>query len=137
MPRENLLVYRGQDGARKPVATIDDWLQRRKEILAGMQVVMGRLPGSEKRCPLDVKVEEEVDCGSYVRRSITYSSEPGSRVPAYLLIPKEVLRGEGEASPRGPLPARRPITWSATVSSSGWDRGRTERMPASLPNVAT
>ena len=99
MPRENLLVYRGQDGARKPVATTDDWLQRRKEIVAGMQAVMGRLPGPEKRCPLDVKVEEEVDCGSYVRRSITYSSEPGSRVPAYLLIPKEVLRGEGKRVP--------------------------------------
>jgi hypothetical protein len=94
LPPENLLVYRGQDGASKPVATTDDWHQRRKEIVAGMQLVMGRLPGSEKRCPLDVKVEEEVDCGSYVRRSITYSSEPGSRVPAYLLIPKRVLRGE-------------------------------------------
>jgi len=99
LPRENLLVYRSQDDARKPVATTDDWLQRRKEIVAGMQAVMGRLPGAEKRCPLDVKVEEEVDCRSYVRRSITYSSEPGSRVPAYLLIPKEVLRGEGKRVP--------------------------------------
>ncbi len=56
---------------------------------------MGRLPGPEKRCALDVKVEVEVDCGSYVRQSITYSTEPGSRVPAYLLIPKKVLRGVG------------------------------------------
>jgi dienelactone hydrolase len=99
LPRENLLVYRGQDGARRPVATTDDWLRRRKEIVAGMQAVMGRLPDPEKRCPLDVKVEEEVDCGSYVRRSITYSSEPGSRVPAYLLIPKEVLRNVGKQVP--------------------------------------
>ncbi len=99
LPRENLLVYRGQDDTQKRVATTDDWLRRRKEIVAGMQAVMGQLPGPEKRCPLDVKVEEEVDCGSYVRRSITYSSEPGSRVPAYLLIPKEVLRGEGKRVP--------------------------------------
>ena len=99
LPRENLLVYRGQDDTQKRVATTDDWLQRRKEIVAGMQAVMGQLPGPEKRCPLDVKVEVEVDCGSYVRRSITYSSEPGSRVPAYLLIPKEVLHGEGKRVP--------------------------------------
>ena len=99
LPRENLLVYRGQDGAPKPVVTIDDWLQRRKEILAGMQTVMGQLPGPEKRCPLDAKVEEEVDCGTYVRRAITYASEPGSRVPAYLLIPKQVLGGEGRRVP--------------------------------------
>jgi dienelactone hydrolase len=99
LPRENLLLYRGPDGAQKPVATIDDWLKRRKEIVAGMETVMGRLPGAEKRCPLDVQVEEEVDCGNHVRRSITYSSEPGSRVPAYLLIPKEVLRGEKKRVP--------------------------------------
>src|SRR2546425_921165 len=34
---------------------------------------------------------EEVDCGSYVRRLITYAAEPGSRVPAYLLIPNAAL----------------------------------------------
>jgi len=53
---------------------------------------MGPLPGAEKRCPLDVKVEQETDCGTYVRRSITYQAEPGARVPAYLCIPKEALK---------------------------------------------
>ena len=47
-----------------PVRSVADWLKRRAEILAGMQAVMGRLPGREKRCPLDMKVEEEVDCGT-------------------------------------------------------------------------
>jgi hypothetical protein len=41
-----------------------------------------------------MKIEEEVDCGSYIRRLITYASEPESRVPAYLLIPKNVLAGQ-------------------------------------------
>ena len=45
----------------------------------------------EKRCALDVRVEETIDCGSYERRLITYASEPGARVPAYLLIPKAAL----------------------------------------------
>ncbi|PYJ85204.1 MAG: alpha/beta hydrolase [Verrucomicrobia bacterium] len=62
-----------------------------------MQEVMGPLPGKEKRCPLDVKVEEEVDCGDYVRRFLTYASEPGSRAPAYLLIPKSALNSKAKA----------------------------------------
>ena len=96
LPRDDLLVYRGPHGQSLPVRTPDDWLARRGEILSGMQAVMGRLPGDEKRCPLAVTVEEEVDCGRYVRRLITYASEPGSRVPAYLLIPKALLSGKGQ-----------------------------------------
>jgi hypothetical protein len=60
---------------------------------------MGPLPGSSKRVPLEVRVEEETDCGSYVRRLITYAAEPGSRVPAYLLVPKLVLDGAGAQRP--------------------------------------
>ncbi len=99
LPRDDLLVHRGRDGGPLPVRTADDWLERRAEILAGMQAVMGRLPGREKRCPLDMQVEEEVDCGTYVRRLVTYASEPGSRVPAYLLIPKAVLKGDAGRAP--------------------------------------
>ncbi|MEQ8785318.1 MAG: hypothetical protein RIC55_03430 [Pirellulaceae bacterium] len=96
LPRDNLLLYRGPDNAQLPVRTTDDWRHRRREILAGMQHVTGKLPGAEKRCPLAMKVEEEVDCGSYVRRRISYASEPDSRVPAYLCIPKSVLDGDGK-----------------------------------------
>jgi hypothetical protein len=63
-------------------------MQRRITILTAMQDVMGPLPGQEKQCPLDIRIEEETDCGSYVRQRITYSSEPDSRTPAYLLVPK-------------------------------------------------
>src|SRR3954462_577747 len=86
LPRDNLLVYRGPDGKPAPVKTVEDWAKRRAEVIRGMESVMGKLPGKEKQCPLDMKVEEEVDGETYVRRLITYSSEPGLRVPAYLLI---------------------------------------------------
>lgn len=98
LPRENLLVYRDEQNQLRPVKTLADWQRRRGEVLRGMQQVMGKLPGNEKRCPLDPKIDEEVDCGSYVRRFITYSSEPGSRVPAYLCIPKKLLANGGTAS---------------------------------------
>lgn len=99
LPRENLLVYRGEAERILPVKSVDDWLKRRAEVVAGMESVMGKLPGPEKRCPLDPKVEEEADCGTYVRRLISYASEPNSRVPAYLLIPKVLLEGKGKQAP--------------------------------------
>lgn len=91
--RTNLLVFPDNLGVLRPVKSKRDWQKRRAEILRRMQVVMGPLPGQEKRCPLDARVEEEVDCGTYVRRFLTYASEPDGRVPAYLLIPKPALAG--------------------------------------------
>ena len=75
----------------------EQWEPRRNAILKGMQAIMGKLPGNEKRVPLDVRTEEEVDCGTYVRRLISYASEPGSRTPAYLCIPKAALNGKPAA----------------------------------------
>src|SRR6266545_4057321 len=75
LPRDNLLVYRGPDGKPAPVKAVADWARRRAEVVRGMQSVMGKLPGDEKRGALEVKVEEEVDGGTYVRRLITYASE--------------------------------------------------------------
>jgi dienelactone hydrolase len=88
LSRTNLLLYRSPAGEVLLAKTEADWQGRRAEILAGMQRVMGPLPGAEKCCPLDPQVTEEVDCGDYVRRSVSYASEPGSRVLAYLLVPK-------------------------------------------------
>src|SRR4051812_17569536 len=81
LSRDSLLQYRGPSGELRPVETPDDWLSRRAEIRRGVEAVMGALPGAEKRCPLDMTLLEEVDCGAYVRRLITYASEPGGRVP--------------------------------------------------------
>jgi dienelactone hydrolase len=94
LPRDQLLVYRGPDGKPVPVKSPEDWAKRRAEIVRGMESVMGKLPGEGKRCALDVKTESEEDCGTFVRRLVTYASEPGSRVPAYLLVPKDVLAGK-------------------------------------------
>jgi hypothetical protein len=91
LSRTNLLLYHTPAGEVLPVKNTADWQKRRAEILAGMQRIMGPLPGAEKRCPIDPQITEEVDCGDYVRRSVSYSSEPGSRVPAYLLVPKRAL----------------------------------------------
>ncbi|HID23623.1 MAG TPA: hypothetical protein EYP14_14670, partial [Planctomycetaceae bacterium] len=82
-----LLVYKDQRGRRRPVRTPAEWAIRRAHILANMQLVMGPLPDSSQRVPLDVRVLAEEDTPHYVRRKITFAAEPGDRVPAWLLIP--------------------------------------------------
>jgi hypothetical protein len=99
LPRENLLVYRSESGDAVAVQSKADWGKRRAEIVAAFQSVVGKLPGAEKKCPLDMKVLEETDRGSYVLRLIEYSSEPGGRVPAYLAVPKSVQADGGKKAP--------------------------------------
>jgi predicted dienelactone hydrolase len=99
LPREDLLLWRNEANVILPVHTVADWQRRRAEVVRGMEAVMGPLPGAEKRVALDVRVVEEVDCGSYVRRLITYQSEPDAgaasgRTPAYLCIPKAALTSQ-------------------------------------------
>ena len=94
LPQENLLLFHDAEGKTQPVKSVEDWAKRRAEIMAGMQSVMGKLPGKEKVVPLDVKIEEEVDGGTFIRQLITYSSELNCRTPAYLLIPKDALTGK-------------------------------------------
>jgi dienelactone hydrolase len=99
LPSTNLLVYTGADGSPATVRAVTDWQKRRATILEGMQAIMGALPDTRKRCPLGVRLEEEVDCGEYVRRFVSYASEPGSRVPAYLLVPKQALTNQNVRLP--------------------------------------
>lgn len=95
LPRENLLLRHDAAGAVVPVKTTADWQQRRAEVVRGMEAIMGPGPfangASAKRVPLDVRVEEEIDRGTYVVRRISYQSEPGGRTPGYLCIPKAAL----------------------------------------------
>lgn len=90
----NVLAFHNRTGAVVPVKSKADWQSRRAEILRGMTEVMGPLPGREKWCPFDLRTRQQTNCGSYTRLLVTYASEPGSRVPAYLLVPNDALGGK-------------------------------------------
>lgn len=90
--RLNLMVVRDESGRERPVEDGFDWGQRRAHTLAAAQQVLGELPDSYRRVPLDVQVLSETAHEGYVRREITYASDFGSRVSAYLLIPDEARR---------------------------------------------
>ena len=95
-----LLVVRDGEGRERPVAGRGDWDVRRAHILAHFQEVAGPLPGGERRVPLDVQVVSTHQEPGFVRKKITFATEPGDRVPAWLLIP-DGSRAAG-ASPRRP-----------------------------------
>jgi dienelactone hydrolase len=59
----------------------------RPSILKRMEEVMGPLPGDDRKVPLDVQITEETKLDGYVRKKLSFASEKGDRVPAYLLIP--------------------------------------------------
>lgn len=85
------LVLRQQDGALVDVTDREQWGLRRAHILAGLERAMGPLPGPSQRVPLDVRVLEEQETPAYTRYRITYAADPGDRVPAWLLIPRNVV----------------------------------------------
>lgn len=110
-PRGRLLESRDRSGKVQRITRAQEWEQgRRQEAIQGFLAVTGPVPGPERRCDLDVRIEEEVDAGKYVRRLITYASEPGSRTTAYLCIPKEALKGS---------PARAVLCLHPTENSIG------------------
>ncbi len=95
---DELLQFQIADGTLQTITSAEQWQLRKAEIVKAMQAVMGPFPGNDRRVDLDIAVDEEADAGSYVRRLITYQSEPGSRTPAYLCIPKDVLAGKRTAA---------------------------------------
>lgn len=84
-----LLISAGRSHADdfRTISTRAEWEIRRAQILAGMQKVMGPLPGKQARVPLDVKTLEESHDGKIVRIKLSFQSDPAGRVRAWLLRP--------------------------------------------------
>ena len=86
----DLTVVIDTDGGARPVKTAFDWGMRRAHVLANMQRVMGPLPSSTRRVQLNVRVLKSENLDKYRRHTIRYESEPGSSVPALLLVPHQI-----------------------------------------------
>lgn len=98
-----LLVVRDGEGREHPVQNANDWDVRRAHILAHFEEAAGKLPGGERRVPLDVRVVETRRAPGLVLTKITFASEPGDRVPAWLLVPDG--EREGPTAPKARRPA--------------------------------
>ncbi len=85
-----LLVVRDTAGMERPVNTKADWAERVSHLRANMQLVMGPLPGTSQRVPLDLVVVSEEKLAKYRRQKILFKPEPNDQVPAWLLIPNKL-----------------------------------------------
>jgi dienelactone hydrolase len=82
-----LLAVLGPDGRIQPVQTPADWASRRQQIVAGMELVMGKLPERSGLPPPQVEVLGQTDKDGYTQVSLRYRSDEDDWVPAYLLLP--------------------------------------------------
>jgi dienelactone hydrolase len=107
-------------GHERPVKTAADWNHRRRDILAGMEEAMGKLPDRSRLPPLDVKVIQTARRERFTRYTLSFVAEKGEmeeRIPAYLFIPTQTgkkrvpailalhqtaLLGKGDATIAGP-----------------------------------
>jgi dienelactone hydrolase len=69
------------------IASREEWVTRRAEIIANLQKVMGSLPDRNKQPPLDVKMSPVSRGGNVVRIKLSYQSDKTGRVSAWLLRP--------------------------------------------------
>jgi dienelactone hydrolase len=90
------MVVRDGQGHEHAIQTLADWNVRRDHVLAHFQDVAGKLPGGERRVPLDIKVISTTEEAGFIRKKISFCTEPGDRVPAWLLIPVVVPKPAGK-----------------------------------------
>ena len=96
---KNILAVWDKNGQVKTATSAEQWQPRRRAILEAMQSIMGKLPRESDRQPPGMNVLEEVDCGTYVRKKITYQTQPDCLTPAYLCIPKSVTEDPTVTAP--------------------------------------
>ncbi len=90
---KNVMVLRDSSGSMAQITTPLQMGLRRQQILEGISLAMGNLPGSDRRVPLDLQVLATEKGDGYLRKKISFATEPGDRVPAWLLIPDELVAG--------------------------------------------
>jgi len=114
-------------GLWKEPITAETWPRVRGRILDAAMKILGEFP--RERVPLDPQILSETDCGSYLRRKVSFRVQPNDRMPAYLLIPKKLLQSEP--------PARAPaiLCFYGTTSGAGKETtvGLSGRSPGTPP----
>lgn len=76
-----------ESGGNK-ITTEQQWQTKREEVKNRLKVFLGESPKSKP--PLSAKIIEEQQRENHILRKLTYQTEPGEFVPAYLLIPKNL-----------------------------------------------
>jgi hypothetical protein len=71
-----------------PIATVDQWQEKRQDIVARLYRTIGTPPFPRNTRAIETLREENLP--QYIRRKICYTVGQGERITAYLLIPNDV-----------------------------------------------
>jgi dienelactone hydrolase len=71
---------------------------------------LGKIP---QKCSLNSRVLEEQDCGNYIMQKIEFYAEKNDKIPAYILIPKNLTK-------------KTPAIYCHHQHASNWDVGKSE-----------
>ena len=69
----------------------EDWAEWRRKFRRAVVKELGRKP---ETVPLNAEVLERTDRGDYIREKVVYDTEPFASVPAWVLVPKGIKKGE-------------------------------------------
>lgn len=92
-----LMQYRAADGVLVAVKTINDWQQKKMQVLQAMQEVMGTLPEKPTSTPATT-FTDTLHTAHYTRYAVNLSVAPNELLPTLLYIP-------ARPSPTGKYPA--------------------------------
>lgn len=80
------LYYQTKPSLPFEAKTVEDWRRWRRALKARLKALLGGFP---ERGPLNPRVVERIDCGDFWREKVIFDTEPGTRIPAYFLLPKD------------------------------------------------
>ena len=86
-PESHLLYYKEENGLERPVKRPSQWKIKRQQILAGMELAMGKLPDMSNLPDFDMQISETVTGDRYTRITINFKAAENERVTANLYIP--------------------------------------------------
>ncbi|CAG4989858.1 hypothetical protein DYBT9275_00396 [Dyadobacter sp. CECT 9275] len=86
-PLAQVLTYTADDGTLKPVKNKKDLQEKRKQVLEGMQDVMGKLPYNPKAAVPVLRIADSIKTDKYTRYTIAFDVAENEPVSAYLYIP--------------------------------------------------
>ena len=79
------------DAENRPITTLEGWVRHRVELRKAWLAFLGTIPDRRPSDNLEVLEEDRPD--GVIRECVSYQSEPGLRVEAYLLRPAKPGRG--------------------------------------------
>jgi len=88
------VVWDDTVGGVRPIESPADWEQRRSDILAGMQAIMGRLPGDAELGPLTVVERGRDELPGCSRLLLSYAVGNGRFATAHLYLPVEAAAAD-------------------------------------------